>query len=450
MNLVQALRLSSAPKLVLVGSGGKTTALFKIADQLPKPVLVTTTTHLSVEQTFFADQHHCIESIDDLKQLDREMPEAVLLLTGRQTGESRISGLHPSIMQSLIRLAHRRKIALLVEADGAQKLPLKAPAVHEPAIFPEIWKQDFSDEKQTEAVKKSRQTLLDVVIVVSGLSGIGKPLTAAWVHRPQEFSRISGINEGDPVSIFGLRNVLIHPQGGLKNIPPGVRRVALLNQFDRLDNKFHTRQLADELINSFDAAIISSLGGAANKSKGGYKDINSTFEPEIAGVYEPVAGIILAAGGSQRMGKPKQLLNWRGQSLIRHVVTNALQANFSPLIVILGAYLEQIKNEIEDLPVRVVNNENWQQGQSTSLHVGIDALPKRVGSAVFILADQPMIAPSLLRSLVDMHAKTLAPFVAPIFFEKRGNPVLFDRDAFSDLKKIHGDIGGRALFDRYQ
>jgi molybdenum cofactor cytidylyltransferase len=448
MNLIKALRLSSAPKVVLVGSGGKTTALFRIAHQLPKPVVVTATTHLAKEQSGYADQHHIVQSIDDLKILDRDLQEIVILLTGPLAGESRLSGLNPEIMKSLVRLAHRRKLGLLVEADGSQTRPLKAPGIHEPAIFPEIWMKECHDQTQTKLANNRNRCLLDAVVVVAGLAGLGNPLTDKWVHRIQEFSKLSGINQGEPIHIQGLKKVLTHPQGGIKNIPSGVRRIALLNQVDTLADISQAQKLAAELIPPFDSVVIGSLGEAI-KEQANLGECKNIYDREITAVYEPVAGVVLAAGGSERMGRPKQLLNWQGQTLIRHVVTNALTADLSPLIVVLGAHANEIIKEIADLPVVVVNNEEWQKGQSTSLRAGLDVLPNQVGAAMFLLADQPMISPSLLKSLIEVHTKTLAPIIAPNIQGKRGNPVLFDRDTFTDLKNIHGDTGGRVLFDRY-
>ena len=104
------------------------------------------------------------------------------------------------------------ELPLLVEADGSRRLPLKAPAPHEPVI-PE-W--------------------VNTVVVVAGLSGLGKLLDPAWVHRPEIFAHLSGLELNAPVTSDGLINVLTHPQGGLKDIPYGARRVALLNQAGRL------------------------------------------------------------------------------------------------------------------------------------------------------------------------------------------------------------------------
>jgi len=108
-------------------------------------------------------------------------------------------------------LTEKTPAPLLFEADGSRRHPLKAPASYEPPI------PDFVDT---------------VVVVAAGLSALGKPLTTKQVHRSEIYSCLSGLQEGDKISIEALTRVLCHPFGGLKNIPPHACRVALLNQVD--------------------------------------------------------------------------------------------------------------------------------------------------------------------------------------------------------------------------
>ena len=449
MNLVRALRLSSSPKLVFVGSGGKTTSIFRVAHELQKPVVVTTTTHLAIDQIALADYHYVIESVVDLNQLHADLPEAVFLVTGKQCEDNRVFGLSPSMMGALFSLAQNRSLPLLVEADGSQMRPLKAPAEHEPAIPQDLWKQEPATRKLYKPKKYCNLPGLDAVVVVAGLSGLGKPLSGDWVHRPDQFALLSGLLSHEPISIQGLARVLVHPQGGMKNIPPQVRRIALLNQADTLEDQSLGTQLAADLLPEFHSVVIASLAPDSltlDMDKGERKD---SGESEVISVHEPVAGVVLAAGGSYRLGRPKQLLDWRGKTLIRHVVEIALNANLSPVIVVLGAYSEEIRNELLDFPVILVNNEHWEQGQSTSVRVSLEVMTQGVGAAVFLLVDQPRVSPSLIRSLVDLRATSLDPIVAPLICGKRGNPVLFDQETFADLKTLQGDIGGRALFERY-
>jgi molybdenum cofactor cytidylyltransferase len=166
-------------------------------------------------------------------------------------------------------------------------------------------------------------------------------------------------------------------------------------------------------------------------------------------VVEQIGGIILAAGRSSRFGEPKQLLLWKGELLIRHVATTALKAGLSPVVVVVGSSGVEVEAVINDLPVRIVNNKDWMTGISSSIKVGITALPKEIGGAVFLQVDQPHIPTLLIKSLIEAHQITLNPIIAPQIDGQRGNPVFFDACTFLKLLSLEGDAGGRVLFGQF-
>jgi molybdenum cofactor cytidylyltransferase len=143
------------------------------------------------------------------------------------------------------------------------------------------------------------------------------------------------------------------------------------------------------------------------------------------------------------------MLTWQGVPLVRKVALTALEAGLNPVVVVIGAYGDQVQTAVQDLPVVVVYNSDWSEGQSTSVQIGLKALPERIGGAVFLLADQPCVSAGLLNALMEGHAQTFSPIVAPIIEGRRGNPVLFDRVTFPHLFSLHGDVGGRALFSHF-
>ena len=164
---------------------------------------------------------------------------------------------------------------------------------------------------------------------------------------------------------------------------------------------------------------------------------------------ESVAGIILAAGASRRLGRTKQLLLWRGKPFIFHVAHTALDAGLAPAVVVTGAEADDVRAALAGVPAEIVHNPHWAEGQSTSVRAGLLALPPEAAAAVFLLADQPHIPAALVRALIERHAQTQPPIVAPMIEGKRGNPVLFDHTVFPDLMSLQGDAGGRLVFSRY-
>lgn len=428
MDLSRALRLDRSTRLALVGAGGKTTALFRLAREFAAPVLVSASAHLALEQTRLADQHLILHEPAEIEQVWDWIGVGVNLVTGPVVGE-RTRGLSFDLLSQLADDHRARDIPFLIEADGSRRLPLKAPAPHEPPIPP----------------------FVDTVLVVAGLSGIGKDLGTDWVYQPERFADLTGATLGDPVPPQALARLLLHPQGGLKNIPAQAQRVALLNQADTPALQSFAREMVPDLLRTYHAVLVAALKPAADQpgdARGGLGEPSTDALPCLT-VHQPIAAIILAAGEGRRYGQLKQLLPWQGQPLVWHAASKALQAGLSTVVVVGGADFSRIESALNSLPVQLVFNPDWSQGQSTSVRVGIHSLPADIGAAVFLLADQPQIPVTLLQSLVTEHTRSMAPIIAPEVSGQRANPVLFDRDLFPALAALRGDIGGRALFTDY-
>ena len=162
--------------------------------------------------------------------------------------------------------------------------------------------------------------------------------------------------------------------------------------------------------------------------------------------------MVLAAGGASRLGQPKQLLDWHGQPFVRAVAETALAAKLRPVLVVTGAYHDKVSAALEGLPLEIVHNPDWEQGQSTSVGAAVRALTKpgeESAAALFLLVDQPQIPVTLIRAVLDTYAKSLSPIVAPLVDSRRGNPVLFDRRTFPSLAAVEGDAGGRKVFSKF-
>jgi molybdenum cofactor cytidylyltransferase len=162
----------------------------------------------------------------------------------------------------------------------------------------------------------------------------------------------------------------------------------------------------------------------------------------------PVAAVVLAAGGASRMGQPKQLLDWGGKPMVRHVVEQVRAAGLEP-IVVLGCQAERVSPALEDSGAHLVVNADWEQGLGSSLRAGLAAVPDKAEAVAFVHADQPKITSDLLAALVACFRASRAPIVLLGQGERRGPPVLFARALFDELAQVQGDEGGRALIQKY-
>jgi molybdenum cofactor cytidylyltransferase len=163
-----------------------------------------------------------------------------------------------------------------------------------------------------------------------------------------------------------------------------------------------------------------------------------------------VALLLLAAGGSTRMGRPKQLLDYHGRPLLRHSVEQALDSHCRPVIVVLGSDAEACAAVLHGLPpiVATAINEDWMQGMGSSIRVGLAALQQHAPEAravVIALADQPLITPAFLDRLVRVHVDQEAAMVAASYEEQPGVPALFARSLFSKLAALDVHAGAKAL-----
>jgi molybdenum cofactor cytidylyltransferase len=421
MQLSSALRVFPVSPLnkngifAFVGAGGKTTAMFQLARELQSSIvnrqssiILTATSHLGVWQIPLADRHIVAETPAPIEAVEHGL-NGVTLITGPIEGE-RTTPINETTLRWLREFCGYHNLPLFIEADGSRQRPLKAPAAHEPPI------PDF----------------VDTVVVVAGLSGVGKPVTDEFVFRAERFQEISESPDEQIVTPEMLMRVLVHPEGGLKNIPSQARRVALLNQAETPELQAIGGRMARDLLGQFDSVLVGSLQ-------------QNDFQ-----TFERTAGIILAAGQSSRYGQTKQVLDWKGKPFVRQVAETALLAGLAPVVVVVGSNAEQVELAVRGLDVTIVHNENWKNGQSTSIVAGVTASPRNMGASIFLLADQPQIPAEVIRALVEAHARTLPVIIAPLVLEeKRANPVLFDRVAFPDLLQLKGDVGGRALFGKY-
>ncbi|HWF02738.1 MAG TPA: NTP transferase domain-containing protein, partial [Candidatus Angelobacter sp.] len=170
-----------------------------------------------------------------------------------------------------------------------------------------------------------------------------------------------------------------------------------------------------------------------------------------------VSAIVLAAGMSRRMGTPKQLLRLAGETILEHTLKNVRASNVSEIVLVLGHAAESVEKEISTERVKIVRNQDYQQGMGTSLRTGLAAVDASASAALIVLADQPFVRPETINQLIachqnvnqDVNEEEKPQIVIPVFNGFRGNPVLLDRSVFAELQSLTGDVGCRAIFGNH-
>ena len=160
-----------------------------------------------------------------------------------------------------------------------------------------------------------------------------------------------------------------------------------------------------------------------------------------------IAGIILAAGGSTRMGGQNKLLQMvDGTSLVQKVVGSALNSNIESVYVILGYQAALIRQCISNKSVNWVENSDWSRGMASSIKSGIEALNPNYDGAMILLGDMPFIEPIMINQLLALYQKK--KIVVPVKDGRQGNPVLFSSAFFADLKLLGGDKGAKPIIKK--
>jgi molybdenum cofactor cytidylyltransferase len=432
MKLTAALRLRldpAAPDVVaLVGGGGKSSTLFRLAGEIAaqgQRVVTTTTTHIGLEQLQAAPV--VVEVLDEQPPWAR-LAEALAqhnhcLLVGPVVGE-RCIGPPLAVLVALQERAQELGLAaLVVEADGSRRLPVKAPAAHEPVIPPGV----------------------TLVVSLVGLDALGWQINGSTVHRPEEVRALLEMAPGEEARLapVHLATLLAHSLGGRKHVPEGARWVALLNKGETTALRIGGRLVAGLLAQRGLSALIGATG-------------NPAYEP-ILERWGPMAAVVLAAGLSRRMGEAKQLVKVQGEAMVVRAARTALAGGVEQVVVVTGAYAGEVEAVLAPLQaeagsrLRVVHNPAYADGQATSMQEGLAALALGHSGAVLLMpVDQPYLEPLLLRRMVWAW-RYGADIVTPeAVGEMRGAPALFDARLWPALAKITGDTGGRSVLQAHR
>jgi molybdenum cofactor cytidylyltransferase len=158
-----------------------------------------------------------------------------------------------------------------------------------------------------------------------------------------------------------------------------------------------------------------------------------------------VAGVLLAAGASTRMGKNKLLFDLNGEPVVRRAARASLAAGLDPVLAVVGHERDRVSAALSDLPVEIVANPDFAVGIHTSLRAGIAAVPASAAAAVAVLADMPLVTGPMIAALVGRYRDTLAPLVISEYGEVSAPPTLYDRSLFPELVAADKGCGKKVV-----
>jgi len=169
---------------------------------------------------------------------------------------------------------------------------------------------------------------------------------------------------------------------------------------------------------------------------------------------ESIGAIVLAAGSSTRLGRPKQFIVYRGKPLVLRAVEAAANAGCAPIVVVAGRDTDPIIETLAGSPAMVVHNRDWQQGMGTSIRTGIETLMDETpdfAAVLLMVCDQPFVHENHLRLLIETWSrqKLRAAIIASSYCETLGTPALFDRSFTQDLRSLVPGKGARSLLQAH-
>ncbi len=158
--------------------------------------------------------------------------------------------------------------------------------------------------------------------------------------------------------------------------------------------------------------------------------------------------IILAAGQSKRLGSPKQLVDFKGKTLLNHAIDTAIETGIKNIFVVLGAQFEEIYSTISGKKMKVIVNKNYKKGMASSIRCGITRISHfepHIEFCILMVCDQPFVTSDLLLNLISEQKKSNLPIVASEYGEVLGTPALFHNSVFDALYELTGDAGAGKL-----
>jgi molybdenum cofactor cytidylyltransferase len=406
VNLYQALGVRQSDIVAFVGGGGKTSAMLRLARELRElglRVLSTTTTRIasreidrSISQLALGGAQLPPPALADMLQANRHV-----FIYQKLKADDKLQGLRAEWFDQHIAPTSWMDVTL-IEADGARQLPLKGPYSHEPVI----------------------PATATLVVPVVGMNALGLPLDPDHIYGADMIAATTGHAEGAPVTQSLIAEVLVHPWLGLKGVPESARVVPLLNQVQSEDTYVAASVIARRALQR--RSIHRVAVGAVQDERG-----------PVWEVHRRIGAVVLAAGLSTRMQRPKLLLPWGETTIIAHVCRTLTEIGLDTTVV-TGHQSQAIADALAGLPVNLTRNPDYAAGEMlSSLQVGLAQLETRgAEGCLVVLGDQPTLQSEVIHMLLQAYREGRGGIIAPSYRQQRGHPILIDRRYWPEIHNL--------------
>jgi molybdenum cofactor cytidylyltransferase len=334
--------------------------------------------------------------------------------------QTELAGQKPALLDKTVAVTNRRLSAM----GGGEATDLRAP--HEASAL-------------GEAIKRALADGAGIVLVMGGSAIIDRRDVIPSAIEQSGGKVLQFGMPVDPGNLILLGEIGGRPVVGL----PGCARTPKLNGFDWVLQ----RLMADIPVGPRDLRRMGA-GGLLNEIPARPQPRES--RPRAEARQPRVAGIVMAAGRSSRMGANKLLMDDNGKPIVARVVEHAAAADLAEIVVVTGHQEAEVRAALAGQTVRFVSCPDYADGLSASLGSGLKALSADIDAALVLLGDMPRVGASLVRRMIAAFNPTEGrAIIVPSFQGKRGNPVLWDRRFFAAMLELHGDVGARHLIGEH-
>ena len=402
--LLEALAIDAETTSVIavVGGGGKTSLIFRLMEEFVadgKKVIVTTTTHMAYEPDRpFAEDGDTDKICDQLKNF------GYTVAAGLDRSKGKIGCLPEEKLPELKKLCD----VLLIEADGAKRLPLKVPGEREPVI----------------------PKFVELVIGVVGMDALGEPIQKTC-HRPEKVADFLGKGMEEVVTEDDIVKIAVSAEA-LRKCVDGREYCVLLNKADIRGKA----EAAERIAGKLEEYGVYTAWGSLKK-----KEYHHTCDLSL---------IMLAAGNSRRFGSNKLLYEIDGVPMYQRTLKKLQKAarEFKNCEIIVVTQYEEIEAKAQGSGARVLINPHPERGISSSMQIGL-AAAQESSACLFTVSDQPWLTTETIVNLVHKFQSEQKGMACTILNNKTGNPCIFSRKYYQELQEITGDKGGKQIINRH-